>query len=153
MHFLRLSVRELGRQEKYFRRRLLCNKTSLYRSQSRMRRRCTVKINWCIRRSNTKEMAFRLSTDLAYQSSNQTSKITSRLHKTKNSQLAEMMSMQLHTLVLIQMLTVVQMLALQKMPTQARQKQLLLRQSLSQAQSQVWLLTYLPLQTKHLLEK
>lgn len=64
-----------------------------------------------------------------------------------------MMSMQLHTLVLIQMLTVAQMLALQKMPTQARQKQLLLRQSLSQAQSQVWLLTYLPLQTKHLLEK
>ena len=64
-----------------------------------------------------------------------------------------MMSMQLHTLVLIQMLTVVQILALQKMPTQARQKQLLLRQSLSQAQSQVWLLTYLPLQTKHLLEK
>ena len=61
--------------------------------------------------------------------------------------------MQLHTLVLIQMLTVAQMLALQKMPTQARQKQLLLRQSLSQAQSQVWLLTYLPLQTKHLLEK
>ena len=59
--------------------------------------------------------------------------------------------MQLHTLVLIQMLTVVQMLALQKMPTQARQKQLLLRQSLSQAQ--VWLLTYLQLQTKHLLEK
>ncbi len=72
---------------------------------------------------------------------------------TKNSQLAEMMSMQLHTLVLIQMLTVAQMLALQKMPTQARQKQLLLRQSLSQAQSQVRLLTYLPLQTKHLLEK
>ena len=43
------------RQEKYFRRRLLCNKTSLYRSQSRMRRRCTVKINWCIRRSTQRK--------------------------------------------------------------------------------------------------
>ena len=40
---------------KHFRRRLLCNKTSLYRSQSRMRRRCTVKINWCIRRSTQRK--------------------------------------------------------------------------------------------------